>query len=77
MPSTLMPLSQILKLFFPNVRPGDTLTGGQFFAAHRLAVHAQSGKGTDRSLAFIQGRVLLVIRRLRDLIIITQLSLRT
>ncbi|KAI6025558.1 hypothetical protein EDC04DRAFT_2722199 [Pisolithus marmoratus] len=36
--------------------PSDTLTGGQFFAALRLVVHAQSGKGVDRSLAFVQAQ---------------------
>lgn len=47
-------IDDILKFFFPNLLPADTLTGGQFFAAHRLVIHAQSGKGIDRSLAFIQ-----------------------
>lgn len=31
------------------------LSGGQFFAALRLVVHAESGKQVDRSLAFVQG----------------------
>ena len=35
--------------------PSDTLTGGQFFAALRLVIHARSGKGVDRALAFVQG----------------------
>ncbi|KAG6331138.1 hypothetical protein ID866_7953, partial [Astraeus odoratus] len=47
-------IDDILKLFFPNLLPTDTLTGGQFFAALRLVVHAQSGNGIDRSLAFVQ-----------------------
>lgn len=46
---------QILKLFRPNLLPSDTLTGGQFFAALRLVIHAKSGKGLDRTLAFVQG----------------------
>lgn len=33
----------------------DYLTGGQFFAAIRLVLHAASGKGVDRTLAFVQG----------------------
>jgi hypothetical protein len=33
----------------------DSLTGGQFFAALRLVLHAASGKGVDRTLAFVQG----------------------
>ena len=49
------PLIQILKLFCPNMLPSDTLTGGQFFAALRLVLHAGSGKGVDRMLAFVQG----------------------
>lgn len=35
--------------------PSDTLTGGQFFAALRLVLHAKSGKGVDQTLAFVQG----------------------
>ena len=33
----------------------DTLTGGQFFAAFRLVVHAQEGESVERGLAFVQG----------------------
>ncbi|KAL4068648.1 hypothetical protein V8B97DRAFT_1974046 [Scleroderma yunnanense] len=47
-------IDDILRLFFSTLLPTDTLTGGQFFAAHRLVIHAQSGKGIDRSLAFVQ-----------------------
>lgn len=35
--------------------PADTLTSGQFFAVFRLVIHAKSGKGVDRTLAFVQG----------------------
>jgi hypothetical protein len=31
------------------------LTGGQFFAALRLVIHAELGDGVDRGLAFVQG----------------------
>ncbi|KIJ63004.1 hypothetical protein HYDPIDRAFT_176112 [Hydnomerulius pinastri MD-312] len=48
-------IDAILKLFHPNMLPSDSLTGGQFFAALRLVVHAESGKGVDRTLAFVQG----------------------
>ncbi|KAF8555616.1 hypothetical protein OG21DRAFT_1483754 [Imleria badia] len=47
-------IDSILKLFCPNMLPSDTLTGGQFFAALRLVTHAESGKGVDRTLAFVQ-----------------------
>lgn len=47
-------IDDILRLFSPSLKPSDTLTGGQFFAALRLVIHAQSGKGVDRSLAFVQ-----------------------
>jgi hypothetical protein len=33
----------------------DVLTGGQFFAALRLVIHAELGDGVDRGLAFVQG----------------------
>ncbi|KAI5987936.1 hypothetical protein EDC04DRAFT_2820473 [Pisolithus marmoratus] len=49
-------IDDILRLFSPSLMPSDTLTGGQFFAALRLVVHAQSGKGVDRSLAFVQAQ---------------------
>ncbi|KAI6121991.1 hypothetical protein F5141DRAFT_1093952 [Pisolithus sp. B1] len=47
-------IDDILRLFSPSLMPSDTLTGGQFFAALRLVLHTQSGKGVDRSLAFVQ-----------------------
>ncbi|KAF9237711.1 hypothetical protein BU15DRAFT_48378 [Melanogaster broomeanus] len=47
-------IDAILKLFCPNMLPSDSLSGGQFFAALRLVIHAQSGKGIDRTFAFIQ-----------------------
>ncbi|KIJ11819.1 hypothetical protein PAXINDRAFT_118627 [Paxillus involutus ATCC 200175] len=47
-------IDAILKLFCPNMLPSDSLTDGQFFAALRLVVHAESGKGIDRTLAFVQ-----------------------
>lgn len=34
---------------------GDTLSGGQFFAALRLALHVENGREVDRGLAFAQG----------------------
>ncbi|KAH7912752.1 hypothetical protein BJ138DRAFT_1147554 [Hygrophoropsis aurantiaca] len=47
-------IDSILKFFCPNMLQSDTLTGGQFFAALRLVIHAQCGKGIDRTLAFVQ-----------------------
>ncbi|KIK76917.1 hypothetical protein PAXRUDRAFT_835178 [Paxillus rubicundulus Ve08.2h10] len=47
-------IDAVLKLFYPNMLLSDSLTGGQFFAALRLVVHAESGKGVDRTLAFVQ-----------------------
>ncbi|KAF9226021.1 hypothetical protein BS17DRAFT_806980 [Gyrodon lividus] len=47
-------IDAILKLFYPNMLPSDLLTSGQFFAALRLVIHAESGKGFDRTLAFVQ-----------------------
>ncbi|KAG1726029.1 uncharacterized protein EDB91DRAFT_1061853 [Suillus paluster] len=47
-------IDEILKLFYPNMLHTDCLTGGQFFAALRLVLHAASGKGVDRTLAFVQ-----------------------
>ncbi|KIK70445.1 hypothetical protein GYMLUDRAFT_32461 [Collybiopsis luxurians FD-317 M1] len=47
-------LDSILRFFSPNLSQQDTLTGGQFFAALRLVVHAESGKDVDRALAFVQ-----------------------
>ncbi|KAJ7660537.1 hypothetical protein B0H17DRAFT_1337340 [Mycena rosella] len=41
----------ILRLF----APATTLSSGAFFAAQRLVVHAQVGRGVDRGLAFVQG----------------------
>ena len=34
------------------------LTGGQFFAALRLVIHAELGDGVDRGLAFVQGALI-------------------
>ncbi|KAG6370875.1 hypothetical protein JVT61DRAFT_10897 [Boletus reticuloceps] len=53
-------IDSILKFFCPNMLPSDTLTGGQFFAALRLVIHAGSGKGVDRTLAFVQASPRLV-----------------
>ncbi|KAG9311932.1 hypothetical protein JVU11DRAFT_8193 [Chiua virens] len=47
-------IDAILKLFCPNMLPSDALKGGQFFAALRLVMHAKSGRGVDRTLAFVQ-----------------------
>ncbi|KAG0697437.1 hypothetical protein DFH29DRAFT_856980 [Suillus ampliporus] len=47
-------IDKILKLFYPNMLQTDCLTGGQFFASLRLVLHAASGKGVDRTLAFVQ-----------------------
>lgn len=47
--------AQILKFFSPTLAQTDYLSGGQFFAALRLVVHAESGKNVDRALAFVQG----------------------
>ncbi|KAG1843304.1 hypothetical protein DFJ58DRAFT_747945 [Suillus subalutaceus] len=47
-------IDKILKLFYPNLLHTDCLTGGQFFAAFRLVLHAASGKRVDRTLAFVQ-----------------------
>lgn len=48
---------QILKLFHPGLGQSDVLTGGQFFAALRLVVHAEAGEGFDKGLAFVQGEL--------------------
>ncbi|KAJ7177186.1 hypothetical protein C8R46DRAFT_1347034 [Mycena filopes] len=45
-------VDEILRLF-----PAPTLGGGAFFAALRLVLHAQAGRGVDRSLAFVQAPV--------------------
>jgi hypothetical protein len=37
------------------MKQGDTLSGGEFFAAIRLVIHAEHGKEVDRALAFVQG----------------------
>ncbi|KAG6868083.1 hypothetical protein C0993_007760 [Termitomyces sp. T159_Od127] len=44
----------ILRFFAPGLANTDVLTGGQFFAALRLVVHAEQGKDVDRSLGFVQ-----------------------
>ncbi|KAF5380141.1 hypothetical protein D9615_006307 [Tricholomella constricta] len=51
-------IDAILRLFSPGMRPADVLSGGQFFAALRLVVHAENGKAIERGLAFVQGRAL-------------------
>ncbi|KAJ7626466.1 hypothetical protein B0H17DRAFT_1218631 [Mycena rosella] len=43
-------VDQILRLF----APATTLSSGAFFAALRLVLHAQAGRGVDRGLAFVQ-----------------------
>ncbi|KAJ7041425.1 hypothetical protein C8F04DRAFT_1302278 [Mycena alexandri] len=45
-------VDEILRLF-----PAPTLSGGAFFAALRLVLHAQAGRGVERSLAFVQAPV--------------------
>ncbi|KAG7095529.1 hypothetical protein E1B28_006266 [Marasmius oreades] len=52
LPSTV--IENILRLFSPDLSQTDNLSGGQFFAAQRLVVHAESGKEVDRALAFVQ-----------------------
>ncbi|KAK1220654.1 hypothetical protein PQX77_016610 [Marasmius sp. AFHP31] len=47
-------IDDILRFFSPNLSQAENLTGGQFFAAQRLLVHAESGREVDRSLAFVQ-----------------------
>ncbi|ESK92737.1 hypothetical protein Moror_15910 [Moniliophthora roreri MCA 2997] len=47
-------IDNILRFFSPNLSQTDILSGGQFFAALRLIVHAESGKEVDRGLAFVQ-----------------------
>ncbi|KAH0579780.1 hypothetical protein H2248_002617 [Termitomyces sp. 'cryptogamus'] len=44
----------ILRFFAPGLENTDVLTGGQFFAALRLVVHADQGKDVDRNLGFVQ-----------------------
>ncbi|KAG6820395.1 hypothetical protein H0H93_001165 [Arthromyces matolae] len=45
---------EILRFFAPALSSNDVLTGGQFFAALRLVVHAEQGKDLDRNLGFVQ-----------------------
>ena len=47
-------LFQILRLFYPQLAPSDSLTAGQFYAVLRLIVHVQNGKEVDESLVFSQ-----------------------
>ena len=51
-------IDAVLRYFHADLGAGDTLSGGQFFAALRLVVHAEAGKGVDRGLAFVQGAFL-------------------
>ncbi|THU84745.1 hypothetical protein K435DRAFT_398635 [Dendrothele bispora CBS 962.96] len=51
---TAVTIDNILKFFSPTLSQTDVLTGGQFFAALRLVVHAESGKEVDRTFAFVQ-----------------------
>ncbi|KAJ7660532.1 hypothetical protein B0H17DRAFT_1212537 [Mycena rosella] len=46
-------VDQILRLF----APATTLSSGAFFAALRLVLHAQAGRGVDRGLAFVQSPI--------------------
>jgi hypothetical protein len=53
---TTLPLAQVdmvLRLFCPSLAAGDTLHGGQFFAALRLVTHLRHGKSVDSSLVFV------------------------
>ena len=55
---TTLPPTQVdtvLRLFCPNLAAGDTMNGGQFFAALRLITHLRHGKPVDSSLVFVQG----------------------
>ncbi|TFK64798.1 hypothetical protein BDN72DRAFT_962980 [Pluteus cervinus] len=47
-------IDAILRYFSPDLNQTDTLSGGEFFAALRLVVHAEGGKEIDRALAFVQ-----------------------
>ncbi|KZP12229.1 hypothetical protein FIBSPDRAFT_870406 [Athelia psychrophila] len=49
-------IDTILKFFHATFGHSETLSGGQFFAAFRLIIHAECGDGVDRSLAFTQAR---------------------
>ncbi|KAJ7660522.1 hypothetical protein B0H17DRAFT_1212526 [Mycena rosella] len=44
-------VDEILRLF----APATTLSSGAFFAALRLVLYRQAGRGVDRGLAFVQG----------------------
>lgn len=49
------PVDEILRLFSPTMKAGDTMSIGQFYAAMRLLTHAQTqGNGVDKALAFVQ-----------------------
>jgi hypothetical protein len=37
------------------MKQDDTLSGGEFFAAIRLVIHAEHGKEVDGALTFVQG----------------------
>ncbi|KAF8059871.1 hypothetical protein FPV67DRAFT_1674311 [Lyophyllum atratum] len=56
-------IDSILRFFSPDLSQGDVLTGGQFFAGLRLAVHAENEKDIDWVLAFVQGASDVVIKR--------------
>ncbi|KAG6908042.1 hypothetical protein DXG01_006404 [Tephrocybe rancida] len=47
-------IDSILRFFAPGMGATDILSGGQLFAALRLVVHAEQGKGVERSLGFVQ-----------------------
>ncbi|EIW83534.1 hypothetical protein CONPUDRAFT_164453 [Coniophora puteana RWD-64-598 SS2] len=47
-------IDAILKLFCPSMLSSNWLSGSQFFAALRIAVHLREGKAFDRELAFVQ-----------------------
>lgn len=52
-------------MFAPGMGHGDTLTGGEVFAALRLVGHAKSGRGVERGLAFVQGEYPHILQRVR------------
>ncbi|KAF8991358.1 hypothetical protein BDQ17DRAFT_308032 [Cyathus striatus] len=52
-------IDTILHFFAPDMRAGDTLSGGQHLAALRVVVHADAGRDIHRGLAFIQASPVL------------------
>ncbi|KAH9848962.1 hypothetical protein C2E23DRAFT_897195 [Lenzites betulinus] len=47
-------LDSILRLFCPDLRPVDVVSGGQLLAVLRLVSHVLGGKDVDPSLVFVQ-----------------------